>query len=222
MSVRIGIMGGMFDPVHRGHLQVAATALSALDLDHVRLVPCAVPSHRNQASASAGHRLAMLELALTDFDEPRLLADDRELRRPGVSYMVDTLASVAGQFPDATLVYIMGWDSLNTLPGWHKWRQLLDYCHLCAISRPGVRPVSDSMAARDADWLWSRQAKSLPPLFETKSGKLYVLDELAESAASTHIRQALAAGEQKITDIPGVVMDYIRQHQLYTMPIVNA
>lgn len=222
MSLRIGIMGGMFDPVHRGHLQVALTALNALDLDHVRLVPCAVPNHRDQASASAADRLAMLELALADQGETRLKTDDREFQRPGVSYMVDTLASLASQFPDATLVYIMGWDSFNTLPGWHKWRQMFDYCHICALSRPGVRLAADNMAEQDAQWLLSRQSQSLSSLFDTKSGKLLVLDELAEPAASTHIRQALGAGEKKLTDIPGVVLDYIRQHQLYTTPHHNA
>ncbi|MEX0738511.1 MAG: nicotinate-nucleotide adenylyltransferase [Pseudohongiella sp.] len=221
MNRRIGIMGGMFDPVHRGHLQVAATARMALELDHVRLVPCAVPNHRGQATATAEQRLAMLELALADFGEPRLQTDDREFHRPGVSYMVDTLASFATQFPDATLVYIMGWDSFNTLPTWHKWRQLLDYCHLCAVSRPDVKLAAGSMATDDADWLLSRQARDVSSLFEQGHGCLYLLDELAEPAASTDIRQALAAGEQTITDIPGVVMDYIRQHQLYTTPIVN-
>lgn len=222
MSLRIGIMGGMFDPVHRGHLRVADTALTALELDHVRLVPCAVPNHRDQASAPAGHRLAMLELALTELGEPRLQTDDRELRRPGVSYTVDTLASLASQFPGATLVYIMGWDSFNTLPGWHRWRDLLNYSHLCAVSRPGVHLAAGGMAKQDADWLLSRQVQSPSALFNSKCGQVFVLDELAEPAASTDIRQALAADVQKMTDMPDVVLDYIRQHQLYITPHDNA
>lgn len=222
MSQRIGIMGGMFDPVHRGHLQVAETALTALNLDHVRMIPCAVPNHREQASAPAMHRLAMLELALTGLGEPRLQTDDRELLRPGVSYMVDTLASLAEQFPEASLVYIMGWDSFNTLSRWHRWRQMLDYCHLCAVSRPGVSLATGSMAEQDADWLLSRQVQSVSLLFDTTSGNLFVLDQLAEPAASTNIRQALAAGEQEFTDIPGVVLDYIHKHQLYTTSQHNA
>lgn len=222
MSRRIGIMGGMFDPVHRGHLQVAETALRALQLEHVRLVPCAVPNHRHPAAASAAHRLAMLELALADLGEPGLLADDREFHRPGVSYMVDTLASLAAQFPDATLVYILGWDSFNTLPQWHRWQAMLDYCHICAVSRPGVRLAAGTMRRQDADWLLTRQVDSVTSLFTTHSGKLLVLDELSEPAASTDIRQALSAGQQQIADIPDVVLDYIRQHQLYTTPHDNA
>lgn len=222
MSRRIGIMGGMFDPVHRGHLQVAVTALTALQLDQVRLVPCAVPNHRDPASASAAHRLAMLELALADLNDPRLQTDDREFHRPGVSYMVDTLASLARQFPEATLVCILGWDSFNTLPGWHRWREMLDFCHLCAVSRPGVRLAAGTMNSEDADWLLQRQVDHVSALFETASGKLFVLDELEDTASSTDIRQALVAGEQQITDIPGVVLDYIRQHQLYTTPHDNA
>lgn len=222
MSLRIGIMGGMFDPVHRGHLRVAETALTALQLDHVRLVPCAVPSHRHPAAASAAHRLAMLELALAGLHEPRLMADDREFHRPGVSYMVDTLASLARQFPEATLVYILGWDSFNTLPSWHRWRDMLDYCHLCAVSRPGVRLGTDTMSSDDADWLRQREVDSVTSLFATGSGKLLVLDELDDPAASTDIRQALADGQQQIADIPGVVLDYIRQHQLYITPHDNA
>jgi len=222
MSLRIGIMGGMFDPVHRGHLQVAETVLAALQLDQVRLVPCAVPNHRHPAMASAAHRLAMLELALSDLNEPRLQTDDREFHRPGVSYMVDTLASLARQFPEATLVYILGWDSFNTLPGWHRWREMLNYCHLCAVSRPGVSLTSGAMNSEDADWLLDRQVEQVAALFASASGKLFVLDELDDPAASTEIRHALTAGHLQISDIPGVVLDYIRQHQLYTTPHDNA
>jgi nicotinate-nucleotide adenylyltransferase len=222
MSLRVGIMGGMFDPVHRGHLQVALTALDALALDQLRLVPCAVPNHRGKAGAPAADRLAMLEVALAELNEPRLRTDDRELQRPGVSYMVDTLASLAAQFPDASLVYVMGWDSFNTLPNWHRWRQMLDYCHICAVSRPGVCLGSANMSGQDADWLLARRVSQPSSLFDTSNGRVCVLDELAEPAASTDIRQALAAGGQQITDIPGVVLDYIRQHQLYTTPHDNA
>ncbi len=224
MSLRVGIMGGMFDPVHRGHLQVALTALNALALDHLRLIPCALPNHREGASAPASHRLAMLELALTEMNEPRLQTDDREFHRPGVSYMVDTVASLAQQFPEASLVYVMGRDSFNTLPNWHRWQHMLDYCHLCVVSRPGVSLALDTMSAPAAQWLRARQVTDPMALFtagegsDARAGRVCMLDELEEPASSTDIRHKLAAGSQQMTGMPAVVLEYIKQHQLYTTP----
>lgn len=209
MTVRLGIMGGMFDPVHAGHLKVAALACDELALSHVRLVPCSVPSHRDAPGASAADRLKMLQLALTT--DTRLQADDREIRRPGVSYMVDTLLGYRQEFPDTTLVYIMGQDSFAGFPGWHRWQEILTLCHLCVISRPGA-------AAATSEDLLARQVGTAAELFERQAGRIIQISGAQFWHSSTQVRQLLYSGnlpENSADIIPVSVLHYIKQHKLY-------
>lgn len=209
MLRRIGVMGGMFDPVHLAHLAVVKQVLNTLELDVVYMVPCAVPNHRGQPGASGAHRAAMLSLAVAD--EPRLVVDRRELQRPGISYMVDTLNSFATEFPDAALVYILGKDSFLSLPGWHKWRQLIDICHLCVTGRPGVVGVMpDELAYEEA----RRRVSNVTEIFSQQRGKLMYMDNLDLPVSSSAIRDALAQGEMP-AQLPLSVQRYIREHRLY-------
>lgn len=219
MMQRIGIMGGMFDPVHTGHLQLAQTALRTLQLDRLHLVPCAQPSHRSQASASPRHRKAMLDIAVAQ--ERRLVVDDREYKRGGVSYAVDTLKSFAEEFPDAALVYVQGWDSFNSLTTWHRWQELFLFAHVCAISRPGQKLPSQhsppgSAVAKLYKELILRQVGSVDALFSRRQGSILILEELAVDVSSTQVREVLASenADMSINVCEGVD-EYIRQHQLY-------
>jgi nicotinate-nucleotide adenylyltransferase len=217
MMHRIGIMGGMFDPVHTGHMQLARTALQVLKLDRLHLVPCAVPNHRGRASASQNHRKAMLEIAV-DSDE-RFVVDDREYQREGVSYAVDTLKSFATEFPGATLVYVQGWDSFNSLPTWHRWQELFLFCHICAVSRPGqMLPTENSppgsTAAMLYDELRCRQVESVDALFASDHGRILVLRDVALDVSSSEVREALSKGGDAQNVCTGVEQ-YIKQHQLY-------
>jgi nicotinate-nucleotide adenylyltransferase len=206
---RLGVMGGMFDPVHHGHLAAARLAQSALALDSVHLVPCARPNHRGQPGASGVDRLNMLELALAD--DAHLLADDRELRRTGVSYMVDTMRSFVDEFPQATLVYILGQDSFNTLPAWHQWRELLDLCHLAVISRAGnPGPMPDELARQ----VNPRLVTDANSLFSITRGRVLRLDELDMPVSSSAIRQSLVRADMP-AQVPQPVQAYIREHGLY-------
>lgn len=204
-------MGGMFDPVHMGHLSAARLAQTALALDVVYLVPCARPNHRELAGVSGADRLAMLELAIAG--DGRLKADDRELQRPGVSYMVDTLRSFVDQFPHSTLVYILGRDSFYTLPAWHQWRQLLDLCHLAVINRPGTE---QNMPAALAQEITPRLVTHGSALFTAlpSRGRVLMLDDLDIPVSSSAIRQSLACADMPAA-VPPAVQAYIRQHGLY-------
>jgi nicotinate-nucleotide adenylyltransferase len=196
MMHRIGIMGGMFDPVHTGHMQLARTALQVLKLDRLHLVPCAA----------------------VDSDE-RLVVDDREYQREGVSYAVDTLKSFATEFPGATLVYVQGWDSFNSLPTWHRWQELFLFCHICAVSRPGqMLPTENSppgsTAAMLYDELRCRQVESVDALFASDHGRILVLRDVALDVSSSEVREALSKGGDAQNVCTGVEQ-YIKQHQLY-------
>lgn len=221
MSLHLGVLGGMFDPVHLAHVAVARKACDTLRLDRVHVIPCHVPAHRQQATADGEHRLAMVRLALAD--EPKLIADDRELRRPQVSYTVDTLENFNHEFPQATLVCIMGWDSFAGLTSWHRWESLPELAHLCIAARPDMTASPDTAARSDtqdldprlARLLTERQTTDASALRASRAGCIYLLDDLALPQSSTAVRASLAA-ETDITGIADPVLQYIRQHQLYS------
>lgn len=216
MSLRLGILGGMFDPVHDGHVAVARKALDELQLDRVHVIPCHVPAHRQSAVVSGEHRLAMLQLALAG--QPGLVADDRELQRPDVSYTVNTLESFRQQFPTATLVCIMGWDSFAGLTRWHRWEALLELAHLCIAARP---PADQALQAPDLeqrllDLLAQRRVTDTTALYAQRAGNIFLLEELALPHSSTAVRASLQAGDLPDAALDPAVLRYIQQHQLYS------
>ncbi len=214
--MRLGVMGGMFDPVHRGHLVVARAAVSALSLDRLHLVPCATPNHREGAAASGEQRMAMLELAAAS--EPDLVVDDRELRRTGVSYSVDTLRDFHQQFADAALVFVLGWDSFLSLPRWHRWQELFSYAHLCAVSRPGVAwppPMDDADGRALRKLLTQRSVPDAQALFERTAGSVLVVENIEQDISSTKVRRALREGQSTGEWIDPAVTEYIARHGLY-------
>jgi len=210
MMSRIGVFGGMFDPVHRGHVAAAVAALDALQLETLHFVPCARPNHRDDPSASAEHRLQMLELAASV--DTRLGVDDRELRRPGTSYAVDTLQSFAEEWPDAALVFVLGWDSFLSLPSWHRWSDLFELAHFCAVSRPGA---DEPMPPELHKELLARRADSPQSLFQQRCGGIFILDGVDMDISSSRLREAMEGKSTDDTLLPPAVAAYIRQHKLY-------
>ena len=213
MTHRIGVMGGMFDPVHLGHTAAAMAALEQLRLDELRLVPCATPNHREGAVVSSPHRLNMLQLA-TGIDE-RLLIDSRELEREGISYTVDTLRSLHDDFPDCILVLVLGQDAFQSLPGWHKWREIFKLAHVCVVNRPLNSVVATDTEAELNRELLARQTTDAEALFKRSSGSIYMLDKLPLDIASSAVRHNLQAGKVPDAMLSDSVADYIRQHHLY-------
>ncbi len=127
---REGIFGGTFDPIHVGHLMLAEYCREQLRLDRVRFVPAAIsPLKVGQEPVPPKVRLEMVKLAISG--NPHFVVDDREVRRGGTSYTVDTLREVAGELPDSDLVFLMGADSLADLD---KWREPAEICSLAEIA----------------------------------------------------------------------------------------
>ena len=133
----IGILGGTFDPIHLGHLRLAEEVRETLGLRQVRFVPAYQPPHRRAPLASAAHRQAMLECALSD--NPDFVLDLCEYQRGGASWMVDTCAALRAKHPDEPLILIMGMDAFNGFTRWREWARILDLVHLAIASRPGSR-----------------------------------------------------------------------------------
>lgn len=132
--MKVGIMGGTFDPIHLGHLRAAENAREELGLDEVRFFPAQVPPHRPAPSSSARDRFAMVALATAM--HPRFVADDLELRRDGPSYTVDTLAALRRERPADDVVLVVGSDTFPELETWKDHDRLLDMCTVAVVGRP--------------------------------------------------------------------------------------
>lgn len=132
----IGILGGTFDPIHYGHLRTAVDVLLRLSLDEIRFIPCGEPPHRAKPVAQPLQRLAMVRAAIAG--HKGFTVDDRELRRDGPSYMVDTLISLKRDFKSESLCLILGTDAFNGLPQWYQWQQILELANIVVMQRPGI------------------------------------------------------------------------------------
>lgn len=196
--MRVGILGGTFDPPHIGHLILGEYAADALDLTHLLYVPAAEPPHkRDEAKTDVKHRLAMLRLALAD--NPRFEISQVDIERPGPHYSVDTVRIIARQYPDSDVYFIMGGDSLRDLTLWHRPDELIRLCKLAVMRRAG------------ADAYPSMHEDSIPGLAE----RVTMIDAPLIQVSSTHIMERIQDGRSIRYLTPDSVRTYIEQNHLY-------
>jgi nicotinate-nucleotide adenylyltransferase len=206
----LAILGGTFDPIHHGHLRVAWEAAEALDAE-LRLIPAAVPPHRPQPGAGATQRMAMLEAALAGQD--RLRADDRELRRGGASYTIDTLAELRAEIgPMRPLVLLVGADAFAGLSTWHRWRELFDVAHVGVLTRPGHGGVFEAELA--GEW-FTRRVDGADALRARPHGAILPIEVTPLDVSATAIRALLAAGRSPRYLLPDAVLALIEREGLY-------
>ena len=130
----IGILGGTFDPIHFGHLRTALDVQQCLSLDEIRFIPCGEPPHRIKPVAEPLQRLAMVRAAIAG--QKYFSVDDREVRRAGPSYMVDTLASLKQDFKTESLCLLLGTDAFNGLEQWYQWSDIFELANIVVMQRP--------------------------------------------------------------------------------------
>ena len=140
--MKIGVLGGTFDPVHKGHLVMAEEARASLNLVEILFVPAGQPQLRPAHPITpAEHRLQMLRLAIAD--RPSFKVSTIEIERPGPSYTVETIAELRVRYGNKDeLFFILGWDSLAQLPEWREPSRLIEMCYLVAVPRPGCQRPS--------------------------------------------------------------------------------
>ena len=206
----IALLGGTFDPVHNGHLHAANSAAMALDAAYVELVLAARPKHRSPPIASIGHRWAMLRLAVAD--QPRLRADDREIRRGNATYTIDTLEGARAEAQTEPIVWLLGWDAYRHLPSWHRWRDLSTFAHLAVLKRPGADEPLDATMREFTD---RRRVGDRADLARTPAGRVYFIDAPMQTISSTDIRARLTRGDDVRQLLPSAVWTYITSHRLY-------
>lgn len=238
--MRLGVLGGTFDPIHNGHIAAGLRAQEALHLDRVMLVPSRIPPHR-AAGASPADRLAMARLAAAD--QPGWMVSEVELQREGPSYTYDTLTALAmSEFrSDATrgaakrvewqFFFIIGADAFAEIATWSRYPAVLDLAHFTVVARPGITlhslqarvpDLADRMTTPDlfkpptsAEASVGKQGSSSVPHEKTR---VILLETTTPDVSSTDIRRRVAAGESIAGLVPEAVASYVSQQRLYGGP----
>ncbi len=202
--MRVGLYGGSFDPIHRGHIEPVRRALQCFGLDHVRFLPTAQPPHKQaRQMAPALARYTMVELAL--LGEPELLVSSEEMGREKPSYTVETLERLRQAMPEDDFFLLVGSDSYRRLSTWHRWRELAELATLGILPRPGALLEPEELEPPELrHWLETGKARVVP-------------DPPALEISSSGIRRGIARGETSsiVGQVPELVLDYISKYDLY-------
>lgn len=199
--MRLGLFGGSFDPIHRGHIDPVQAARRELGLDRVIYLPTAVPPHKpGRVLAPAHARYAMVEMAL--LDEEGLYASTFELTLGRPAYTVETLEHFRRTLPGAELVLVIGGDSYAELDHWVRWEEIPELARLAVLTRPG----------------WTLEESSLSPDLAAlaRSGKVDFLHQPPVDISSTRLRELFSKeGAPPPGTVPESVVRYVQKYDLY-------
>jgi nicotinate-nucleotide adenylyltransferase len=190
-KVRLGVMGGTFDPIHNGHLVAASEAAAAFNLSEVIFVPTGEPWQKTRKVTKSEDRYLMTVVATAS--NPRFKVSRVDIDRAGPTYTIDTLRELRELHPDADLYFITGADAIAQILSWRDVDQIWGLAHFVAVSRPGHQ-------------------MTLP---EHPEGAISVLEIPALAISSTDIRQRVSAAKPVWYLVPDGVVQYIAKHQLY-------
>lgn len=193
--MRIGLLGGSFDPVHHAHLSLAQTALKALNLDQIQIIPAANPWQRPPLGASPEHRLNMLKLATRDISSVAI--NPIEINRSGPTYTIDTINALD---TNHDYIWILGSDQLENFCTWKSWPEIAEHVQLAVAQRPG-----SSLTAPEP----------LAQFLSAHHRKLLIIPFEPLDISATAVRQRLTQQQSAKDLIPEVVEQYIHEHGLY-------
>ncbi|MBR3953883.1 MAG: nicotinate (nicotinamide) nucleotide adenylyltransferase [Clostridia bacterium] len=198
--MRIGIYGGSFNPVHRGHKHLADTMCAKLNLDKCIIMPAFVSPFKTdkKSSVTAQDRFRMCELA---FREANYEVSDLEIAKNETSYTVNTLTALKEQYPDDELFLIIGSDMLLSFNRWYRWQDILKLATLCAVSRCDEDPL--------------QELEDFAESHLRKEGEVLILPFSPLVVSSTLLREKIRIGEDTSAFLHPAVKDYIQQNNLY-------
>jgi len=210
MSQPIGVFGGTFDPIHYGHLRTAFELLQSLKLAQVRFLPTGNPPHREAPLASSELRLQMVRAAVAG--QPGFTVDDREIRRSGVSYSIDTLTDLRREHANRSLCLLLGMDAFLGMPTWHRWREIFELAHVVVAHRPGWKaPITGPLGEEMVD----RGTGTVRDLHTMMAGRIHVQAVTQLEIASTDLRALILSGRDLRYLVPEAVRDLIMSSGCY-------
>lgn len=212
----VGVFGGTFDPIHYGHLRIAEELAEAAGLAHLHLIPTGSPPHRDTPAVSAEQRLEMARLAVGR--HPVLQVDEREVKRCGHCYTVDTLTELRAEYgPHTPLLLLTGTDAFLGLHSWSRWQQLFELAHIVVAQRPGF--AQDDWEARMSELLHQqfrqRRQADIGALRQAPAGGIALLTVTQLEISATALRQMFRSGKSPRYLLPDAVIDFIRSQKLY-------
>ena len=200
----IGIYGGSFDPIHLGHLKTATTLKTELQLDHLFLLPCCEPVHKDGLKYSSNDRLKMLNLAVDNFST--LEIDSREINRGGGSYMIDTLCELKQIYKDEPICLIIGMDSYLKIKTWKEWQEFSKLVHLVILQRQGFKLIDSALD-------FFHTTKEVHQLKLESNGLLYFSNCPKINISSSDIRSRIAANQNLDDLLPKSIINYLRLNE---------
>lgn len=219
--MKLGLLGGSFNPIHRCHLSIARSARQILQLDRILFIPTGDPPHKPSGTlAAARHRYRMVQLAIQDI--PEFTLTDIEIRRPGKSYSIDTVRAVQEEYgPAATIFFIIGLDAFLDLPSWKNAEHLLASCRFVVLSRPSVTfrtlasiPLFHAIPEQAMVALDTTEQERVDVAL-ANGGALTFLRLPPCEASASEIRKRLQEGSSLANLLPPPVESYILREGLY-------
>ena len=213
-GLKIGILGGTFNPIHLGHLRSAEEVREALQLDRIYFVPSAQPPHKSRVGlAAAAQRLQMVELAVDG--NPFFFPSAIELERSGLSYSIDTIRRFHVDLPSATFFFILGLDAFREIHTWKDYQLIPSLCHLVVTSRPGIStpPIDQLLPVALQSSLWYDPSTKM---YCHTSGHYLIFHEIhGLNISASQVRTIALQGKSLRYLVPSAVAAYITTTDLY-------
>ena len=217
--MRIGIFGGVFNPIHYGHLRAAEEVRTALELDRVMFITAARPPHKSSELADASHRMNMVQSAIEG--NPNFVASRLELNRPDASFSVHTIEELRRNSPTAEFCFVMGIDAFLDFGTWLQPEKILSLSDIAIISRPPLgfdriaySPFITSLSSKELESLRHGETRMLEKM-STIGRKIYLTNVTPLEISSTSIRRLVSSGESIKYLLPAAVESYILSSKLY-------
>lgn len=208
----IVLFGGAFNPPHKGHLEPIQRLAENLDFAEVRLLPSPSPPHKQIQSVDLKHRTEMARIACEHYD--RLCIDESESELPSPTFTVQTLAHFRQRFPNESIVFVIGMDSLLSINTWIRWGEILTFCHLLVLPRPDFNIQPNTCIQ---EWLKNHVSEDWSELRSSPCGRVFFADTPLWPISSSELRDEISQHKQtKLTEwLVEPVINYIDKYQLY-------
>ena len=202
----LGVFGGLFDPIHLGHVTIINQIQPLIDFKHIYYVPCHIPNHKPASNASGIDRVAMINLAIKH--QHHCSVNDYELDNKTTSYSYNTLKYLRNT--DTNLAFIMSSEAFQFFTSWHRWQDILKLAHLIVVNRDQL-----SFDQLSQSLLSDSITHDINELYHQQSGKIFPISIQSLDISSSQVRNAIKNREDTLKYLDPAVINYIKQHQLY-------